>query len=480
MKNFNLKALAVATGATIAMFSVTPSYAEFAPEGFADLVEQISPSVVNITTNIVVPAGSQGQIPELPPGLPDFFRDLLENNPNFGQQGQREGMALGSGYIIDEDGYIVTNNHVVENADTVTIETYDNKEILATVVGTDPKTDVALLKVETDVPLQATSFGDSDEVRVGDWVVAVGNPLGQGFSVSAGVVSARNRSLEGSYDDYIQTDAAINRGNSGGPLFDLDGKVIGMNTAILSPNGGSIGIGFAMSSRVVSQVVEQLKEYGETRRGWLGVSILDVNEEIAHAMDLKEVRGAIVMQIPEGPAKDAGIQQGDVILEFDGEKIDDVRELVNVVGNSEIGKTVDVEIYRQGEGEQTLKVTLGRLEDNSTQVATSDNDPTDLGTDEEAADVLGMTLVPLTEENAQVYGIETAGGLLVTEVTADSEASARAINPGDVIRTANRQAVNSVDALNSIIEQTKDEGRDSILLVVERAGNGMFIAMPVE
>ena len=279
------------------------------PESFADLAQKVSPAVVNITTSTVVAQGT-GPSPIVPEGSPfeDFFRDFQDRNNNGRGDRPRRTSALGSGFVISEDGYIVTNNHVIETADEIIIEFFSGKELPASVIGTDPKTDIALLKVEADEPLPFVSFGDSDTARVGDWVIAMGNPLGQGFSVSAGIVSARNRELSGTYDDYIQTDAAINRGNSGGPLFNLDGQVVGVNTAILSPNGGSIGIGFSMASNVVAKVVDQLKEYGETRRGWLGVKIQDVTADMAEAMGLEAPEGALVSEVPDGPAKEAGIE----------------------------------------------------------------------------------------------------------------------------------------------------------------------------
>ena len=310
-------AVAIATG--VALAQAMPVYAQDRPETFADLAEMVSPSVVNITTSTTVAGrtGPQGIVPEGSP-FEDFFNDL-ENGP---RGAPRRSSALGSGFVISADGYIVTNNHVIEGADEIEIEFFPGDgqpaELLqAELVGTDPNTDIAVLKVEYDQPLQFVEFGDSDAVgsRVGDWVMAMGNPLGQGFSVSAGIVSARNRALSGTYDDYIQTDAAINRGNSGGPLFNMDGEVIGVNTAILSPNGGSIGIGFAMSSAVVTNVVDQLIEFGETRRGWLGVRIQDVTPDMVDAIDgLAEARGALITDVPPGPAEDAGMLAGDDIL----------------------------------------------------------------------------------------------------------------------------------------------------------------------
>ena len=335
-----------------------------APESFAELAQQISPSVVNITTTTVVAANTDGG-PMVPPGSPfeDFFREFQNpgDNPGEGpqQRSPQRSQALGSGFVISGDGYIVTNNHVIEGADEIQIEFFTGKTLDAKLVGTDPKTDIALLKVESPDPLPFVSFGDSDVMRVGDWVMAMGNPLGQGFSVSAGIVSARNRELSGTYDDFIQTDAAINRGNSGGPLFNMDGAVIGVNTAILSPNGGSIGIGFSMASNVVSKVVGQLKEFGETRRGWLGVRIQDVTPDVAEAMGLADAKGALVTDVPEGPAMDAGMKAGDVITSFNGVDVADTRELVRRVADTDVGKAVPVVVLRDGKPE-ILTITLGR------------------------------------------------------------------------------------------------------------------------
>ncbi|MEC7259314.1 MAG: trypsin-like peptidase domain-containing protein, partial [Pseudomonadota bacterium] len=327
--------LALLTLLTLALVAAQTITAQARPESLAPLAEKISPSVVNITTSTTVEGrtGPQGMVPEGSP-FEDFFREFQDRNNNNGEgRRPRKSSALGSGFVISEDGFVVTNNHVIDGADEITIEFFSGKELAAEVVGTDPNTDIALLKVETDSPLPFVQFGDSDQALVGDWVIAMGNPLGQGFSVSAGIVSARNRALSGTYDDYIQTDAAINRGNSGGPLFNMDGEVIGVNTAILSPNGGSIGIGFSMASNVVSRVVDQLKEFGETRRGWLGVRIQDVTDDVAEAMGLASASGALVTDVPDGPAKDAGLLSGDVITAFDGVDVTDTRGLVRQVGN---------------------------------------------------------------------------------------------------------------------------------------------------
>ena len=378
-----------------ALFLAQAIAAQARPESFADLAERVSPAVVNITTSTMVARGT-GPGAIVPDGSPfeDFFKEFQDRN---GQGNRpRRSSALGSGFVISEDGYIVTNNHVIEGADEVIIEFFEGGELEAKVIGTDPKTDIALLKVESDTPLAFVPFGNSDTARVGDWVLAVGNPLGQGFSVSAGIVSQRNRALQGAYDDYIQTDAAINRGNSGGPLFNMDGEVVGVNTAILSPNGGSIGIGFSMASNVVTRVVNQLRDFGETRRGWLGVRIQDVSDDVAEAIGLEKTAGALVTDVPDGPAKDAGMLSGDVIMSFDGVDVEDTRGLVRTVGNADVGKTVRVIVFREGKT-QTLKITLGRREDAESNEAPMEEDTSEEG-DVQEMEMLGLKLAPLTDD----------------------------------------------------------------------------------
>nr|WP_245781111.1 Do family serine endopeptidase [Celeribacter neptunius] len=459
------------------MFQTMAAEARGAPESFADLAEKVSPAVVNITTTTVVEAATDQQ-PIVPEGSPfeDFFRDFMDRNGQ-GPQGPRRSQALGSGFVISEDGYIVTNNHVIEGADEIEIEFYEGFTLPAKLVGTDPKTDIALLKVESDKPLTYVPFGDSDAARVGDWVMAMGNPLGQGFSVSAGIVSQRGRALSGAYDDYIQTDAAINRGNSGGPLFDMAGEVIGVNTAILSPNGGSIGIGFSMASNVVSKVVGQLKEFGETRRGWLGVRIQDVTADVAEAMGLDGAKGALVTDVPDGPSKDAGIESGDVILSFDGTEVTDTRALVRTVGETEVGKAVRVVVFRDGKT-QTLMVTLGRREE-AENVAF----PTEAPAQPEApetTEMLGLTLQPLDDTLREELGV-TAGttGLAVVEVDESTEAFTKGLRAGDVITEAGQQKVASVEDLQSRIDEAREAGRKTVLLLVRRAGEPRFVALGV-
>ncbi|ANT61422.1 serine protease [Salipiger sp. CCB-MM3] len=470
--------------ATISAFMIVSqslmAQAQSAPDSFSGLAERVSPSVVNITTSTMVAGrtGPQGIVPEGSP-FEDFFREFQDRNGN-GPEGDRprRSSALGSGFVVSEDGYIVTNNHVIEGADEITIEFFSGKELDAKLVGTDPNTDIALLKVDADEPLPFVKFGNSDDSKVGDWVMAMGNPLGQGFSVSAGIVSARNRALSGTYDDYIQTDAAINRGNSGGPLFNMNGDVIGVNTAILSPNGGSIGIGFSMASNVVTKVVDQLKQYGETRRGWLGVRIQDVTPDMAEALGLDSAEGAMVSDVPDGPAKDAGMKAGDVIVSFDGKSVSDTRQLVRIVGNTEVGKSVRVVVNRNGNTE-TLLVTLGRREETETAVPASQQQE---GIEEPATkDLMGLTLSPLTAELRSELGLQdSAKGLAVTDVDPAAEAYEKGLRAGDVITEAGQTEVLSLNDLEDRITEAKDAGRKSILLLVRRGGDPRFVALSLD
>jgi serine protease Do len=446
------------------------------PESLAPLAEQISPSVVNITTSTVVerPTGPQGIVPEGSP-FEDFFNNRRQDDEGNGPRPRRSS-ALGSGFVISEDGYIVTNNHVIEGADEILIEFFSGEELPAKVIGTDPNTDIALLKVETDGPLPFVPFGNSDEARVGDWVIAMGNPLGQGFSVSAGIVSARNRALSGNYDDYIQTDAAINRGNSGGPLFNMDGEVVGVNTAILSPNGGSIGIGFSMASNVVTRVVDQLREFGETRRGWLGVRIQDLTDDLAEGFGLDSTDGALVNSVQEGPSKEGGMLDGDVIVSFAGKPVKDTRALVRTVANSPVGDTVRVIVLREGKS-VTLKITLGRREEAEKTVQTAAPAP-----DEQVAPetkmLLGLTLSVLTDELREELGLEAKQmGLVITEVDETSEAFEKGLRAGDVVTEAGQEKIEDIADLDTRLAEVKDAGRKSLLLLVRRGGDPRFVAL---
>ncbi|SOC07585.1 DegQ family serine endoprotease [Rhodobacter maris] len=469
----------LSTALTVA--PITPAHAFAAPESFADLVEQVKPAVVMITTSTVVTEPASG-MPGFPPGSPfeEFFKEFgMPNVP--GQNGParpHRSDALGSGFVISEDGYIVTNNHVIENADEISIEFANGTKLDAKLIGTDPKTDIALLKVESDKPLPFVSFGDSDTMREGDWVMAMGNPLGQGFSTSVGIVSARNRELSGTYDDYIQTDAAINRGNSGGPLFSTAGKVIGVNTAIMSPNGGSIGIGFSMASNVVSKVVSQLKEFGATRRGWLGVKIQDVTPDMAEAMNLSTPEGVMVSDVPDGPAKDAGMQSGDVITSFDGNPVKDSKDLVRRVADAPVGEAVRVVVMREGK-EQTLLVTLGQRELAEGSEAGADTGKASPGGSDGV--VLGMTLSPLSDQLRSELNLPAAMiGLVVTDVDESSEAFDKGLRKGDVIVEAGQQPVLSVGDLEARVSEAKEGGRKSVLLLIRRGGEPRFVAVPID
>ncbi|MBW6505567.1 MAG: DegQ family serine endoprotease [Rhodobacteraceae bacterium] len=463
-------------GVAVALGTGVPFRANAAPDSFADLSQKVSPAVVNITTTTTVTAPIGGN-PVFPEGSPfgDLFKDFNGPNGPNNPLAPRESNALGSGFVISADGYIVTNNHVIEDADQIEIEFFSGERMPAKLVGTDPKTDIALLKVENTEALPFVAFGDSDVMRVGDWVLAVGNPLGQGFSVSAGIISARNRELSGTYDDYLQTDAAINRGNSGGPLFNLDGEVVGVNTAILSPNGGSIGIGFSMASNVVSKVVAQLQEFGATRRGWLGVKIQDVTPDMAEALGLGNARGAMVSDVPTGPSLDAGIKAGDVITSFDGGEVRNSRDLVRRVADAPVGQEVAVVVMRGGET-VTLKVTLGQRELAEGESA-AETEATPVPT---TRSLLGLTLAPLTPQTAGEMGLPAgAQGLVITEVASDSEAYQRGLRAGDLITEAGQRPVATLRDLDARIEEARAAGRKSVLLLIRRDGEPRFVALPV-
>ena len=454
-----------------------------APDSLADLADKVSPAVVNITTTTVVEAPTgPGPGPMVPEGSPfeDFFRDFNDQfgNPD-GQGGgnaPQRAQALGSGFVVSGDGYIVTNNHVIEGADEIQIEFFSGETLDAKLVGTDPKTDIALLKVDSKDALPFVNLGDSDKMRVGDWVMAMGNPLGQGFSVSAGIISARNRELQGAYDDFIQTDAAINRGNSGGPLFNMDGDVIGVNTAILSPNGGSIGIGFSMASNVVAKVVDQLREFGETRRGWLGVKIQDVTPDVAESLGLTDVAGALVSDVPEGPARDAGVKAGDIITAFDGVEVKDSRELVRRVADAEVGRAVPITVMREGQSVD-LSITLGRREQAEGEPVPVKATPTEAI----EKDMLGMKLALLTDDARKQMNLPAGTeGLMITDIDQSSEAFEKGLRPGDLITEAGQQRVASIADFEKRVDEAKEAGRKSLLLLIRREGDPRFVALAVD
>jgi serine protease Do len=438
-----------------------------APATFADLVEQVGGAVVNITTTtkMATPIGPQGIVPE---GSP--FEDLFRG-PNNGQRGPRSASALGAGFVISEDGYVVTNNHVIEGADEIEVEFINGDIFPAKIVGTDANIDIALLKIEADKPFEYVAFGNSDVARVGDWVMAMGNPLGQGFSVSAGIISARNRELSGPYDDYIQTDAAINRGNSGGPLFNMDGKVIGVNTAIISPSGGSIGLGFSMASNTVDPVVKQLKEYGEVRRGWLGVNIGSVNDEMAKALGLDEPAGAIIRDVFDGPAKEAGLKTMDVIVLFDGKEVIDSGALVRIVGSTPVGSTVKTIVLRDGK-RMSIDVVLGQRPDPNA-LAQSDKPA-----EPEQQGLLGMQLSEITPDMRSDMNLsDDVSGVLLLSIESDSPAAASGLAAGDVITDAAQNSIEAIADLVKQVESAVDAGRESLLLLVRRGGEPRFVVL---
>jgi len=445
-----------------------------APRSFADLAEELSPAVVNISTSTKVAQrlNREFSMPELPPGSPfeDFFKEFFDERT---QRGPRKVTSLGSGFVIDPSGIVVTNNHVIDGADEITVKFSDGTELDAIVLGRDAKTDLAVLKIEPDHPLPAVEWGESDDMRVGDWVMAIGNPFGLGGTVTAGIISARNRNINaGPYDDFIQTDASINKGNSGGPLFNLDGQVIGVNTAIISPSGGSIGIGFSIPSAIAKNVILQLREYGETRRGWLGVRIQSVTPDIAESMDLDHPMGALVVGVEDdGPAKDAGVKVGDLIVEFDGKEVPTMRDLPRIVAETEIGKSVEIEIIRDGR-RRTIKVGISRLEEAS---ITAEDDSSDQETPQSETPSLGLTLSNLTAELRTRYDIDDdVEGIVVVDVDPDSDAINK-VREGDVIVEVGNATVNTpAEAIKAIDQLLDEDPNKPVLLLLNRGGEPAF------
>jgi len=465
-------------GALIIFMSAT-AWARSAPGSFADLSDQLSPAVVNISTTTKVKARDRGAVPQFPPGSPfeEYFKDFFDRQQ---QRESRPVTSLGSGFVVDPKGYVVTNNHVIADADEITIKFSDGESLDAKIVGRDAKTDLALLKVEPKDPLIAVSFGDSDHARVGDWVIAIGNPFGLGGTVTAGIISARNRNINaGPYDDFIQTDAPINRGNSGGPLFNMDGEVVGINSAIYSPTGGSVGIGFAIPSALARQVVEQLREYGETRRGWLGVRIQTVTDEIAESLDLEKTLGALVAGLtPDGPAEKAGLEQGDVILEFDGKEVTDMRSLPRMVADTPIDKKVKIVVWRGGD-KISVDVEIARLEEGE-EIETASTDDEE-GGDREGTKAAGMTLAALSPSLRERYDVEdTVSGVMIVDVDRDSDAARKGVRPGDMILTVGSVEADTTEGVVKVITEAREKDKNVVLLFLYRGGDRRYVAVRID
>ncbi|MDE3059654.1 MAG: DegQ family serine endoprotease [Pseudomonadota bacterium] len=456
------------------------------PASFADLVDKLSPAVVNVSTTQKVKGGGMAGMPfQDLPDSPEFepFREFFDQfNRNQGKEVEHEVYSLGSGFIIDPAGYIVTNNHVVDEAEEVMVTLSDNSKYKAKIIGRDKKTDLALLKVEAKKDLPFVPFGDSDAMRVGDWVIAIGNPYGLGGSVTQGIISARQRSLNaGPFDDFLQTDASINRGNSGGPLFNEKGEVIGINTAIFSPSGGSIGIGFAVPSIVAKPVIAQLKEYGRTHRGWLGVKIQEVSEEAAESVGLPKTMGALVLEVSKGsPADKAGLEPGDVITAYDGKEITEMRFLPRMVAETKIGKSVSLTYWRKN-ASKTVDITIGELNENDEEA--DDQNPgkgkKSKNKHEGSQAVLGMSVAPLTAPVREELGLDAKQtGLAVVDVESGSGADKHGIRPSDVITDVNNEPVKSIEDLKSAFDNARKAGRKFALVKIVRDKEAAFVTLP--
>ncbi|WP_055045153.1 Do family serine endopeptidase [Devosia sp. A16] len=486
-----LRALAV-VGLLVLPVASLPAMAK-GPESVAALAEQLSPAVVNIGTSRKVPGGGGVPFPDLPDGSP--LEDLFdEHNPNngLGEEQMQEARSLGSGFIISADGIVVTNNHVIEGAEQIEVYLTDGTRLPAKIIGKDDKTDLAVLRIDAGHELPFVEFGDSDKAVVGDWVMAIGNPFGLGGSVTLGIVSARNRDIQsGPYDQFIQTDAAINQGNSGGPLFDMDGKVVGINTAIIARGGSSLGIGFAVPVNLARPVIDQLAEFGETRRGWLGVGIQEVSEDIANSLGLKSTAGALVIDVTKGGPSDGQVVEGDIILAFDGKPIARMRDLPRVVAETEVGKAVPVRVLRDGE-ETTLSITLGRLELGEQLIAKNSAPaapepapaPQETVAEPDApppglTDMVGFDVALLDDASRAEYGIAPEeDGIVVTAVKSGSDADQKGFIAGLLVTEVNQKEIGTVDELKELVGAAKEAGRPAVLFkVVDPTGTSRFIAV---
>ena len=458
---------------------LSPAMAQPVENGFADLAERVMPSVVNISSTIEVKP-TTGARDGMPEGVPPWFDpfNFFGQGPD-GKPRKREG--AGSGFIIDPSGIVITNHHVIDDADEVTVTLSDGTEFKAEVVGADERTDIAVLKVESDKPLPAVSFADSDNVRVGEWVLAVGNPFGLGGTVTAGIVSALGRDIgAGYYDDFIQTDAPINQGNSGGPLFNMDGDVIGINSIIISRGGGNVGIGFSIPSDLAQKVVADLQEHGKVERGWLGVGIQPIDEEMAESLGLDEPEGVMITNVMEGyPAEEAGMQSGDVVLSYNNEPTPDTRTLLRAVADTPAGTTVPVKVWRAGK-EKSLSVTVGEMpEDIDGPSSRTSSGP--LQEDEDRLETLGMMLVPLSDELRSRFGIEDdTDGVLVAQIDRSSTAAAKGVRRGDLIVQVEGRDIRSLSDVREGVQSARDAGKKAALVRVNRGGQYLFLAIKLD
>jgi len=481
--------LALALAGLLVLLLPPPASAAPVPDSFANLAEKLLPSVVNISTTQTVrnPHGGM-EMPQFPPGSPfeEFFRDFMERQQGGTESTPRKANSLGSGFIVDPAGYIVTNNHVIADADEISVKLHDDSVFQATVVGRDPKVDIALLKIDpgkkTLVPI---SFGNSDEARVGDWVLAIGNPFGFGGTVTAGIVSARARDINaGPYDDFIQTDAPINRGNSGGPMFNMKGEVIGINAAIISPSGGSIGIGFAIPTSLAVPVIEDLRKFGKVHRGWLGVRIQSLDADMAEAMGLPDAHGALVASVDvNGPGQKAGLKNGDVVLRFDDKDIPEMRRLPRVVAGTPIGKKVEMVVWRDGK-KVTLNTTVGEMpEDPAEKLARAKGDNQKPAQPREGSQLVpgtGLTVATLTPPLRERFGLsEESNGVVVTEIKGDSAAAEKGLRPGDLIIEADHKPLRAPQDLIRAVEDGRRANQRSLLLRVENPQQLRYIALPI-
>ena len=440
----------------------TASLSKNGPKSFADLAERLMPSVVNISTTTIITTQTNPFPFQFPPGSP--FEDMFKE---FGTPKERKSSALGSGFIIDSKGIVVTNNHVIQDAEDIIVRVNGDKEFKAKVIGADPLSDIAVLQLETKEKFVPVKFGNSDNARIGDWVIAIGNPFGLGGTVTSGIISARNRSIGLSrYEDYIQTDASINSGNSGGPLFDMNGDVIGINTAILG-RSGSIGIGFSIPSNSAKIVIDQLIEFGETKRGWLGVRIQDVTKEIADVEKLDEPRGALVASVaPNSPSDKAGVKAGDIILEFNGARIQEMKELPMIVARTEVGKKVKVKIWRDKK-EITKTITLGRLETSEDFKVTKKKKPTQ----KLEIENLKISVREITDEDIKERNLPNqTTGLVITNIQNDSPLFG-SIELNSIILEAQKKKIRNVNDLNRVVSQVLNSNQKTILLVIYNSQN---------